>query len=39
MASTASDYVYSLFVPADASTLFPCFDQPDLKARFVWSLS
>ena len=30
----AADYVYSLFVPADASTVFPCFDQPDLKARF-----
>lgn len=29
-----ADYVYSLFVPADASTVFPCFDQPDLKARF-----
>jgi len=29
-----SDYVYSLFVPADASSVFPCFDQPDLKARF-----
>lgn len=29
-----SRYVYSLFVPSDASTVFPCFDQPDLKARF-----
>ncbi len=29
-----SCYVYSLFVPSDASTVFPCFDQPDLKARF-----
>jgi aminopeptidase N len=33
-----SDYVYSLFVPADASTVFPCFDQPDLKARFALAL-
>ena len=32
-------YVHSLFVPADASTVFPCFDQPDLKARFTLSLS
>src|SRR5947209_12338170 len=29
-----SEYIYSLFVPSDASTTFPCFDQPDLKARF-----
>jgi aminopeptidase N len=29
-----SEYVYTLFVPSDASTTFPCFDQPDLKARF-----
>jgi aminopeptidase N len=29
-----TDYLYTLLVPADASSLFPCFDQPDLKARF-----
>ncbi len=34
-----SDYVYTLLVPADASTLFPCLDQPDLKARFSLQLS
>jgi aminopeptidase N len=29
-----SEYLYSLFVPSDASTAFPVFDQPDLKAKF-----
>ena len=29
-----SEYIYSLFVPSDASTAFPVFDQPDLKAKF-----
>ena len=33
-----ASYVYSLFVPADASSVFPCFDQPDLKARFALTL-
>ena len=33
-----AEYVYSLFVPSDASTVFPCFDQPDLKARFALTL-
>ncbi len=28
------EYIYSLFVPSDASMAFPVFDQPDLKARF-----
>ncbi len=33
-----SSYLYSLFVPADASSVFPCLDQPDLKARFSLQL-
>lgn len=32
------DYLYTLLVPDRARTLFPCFDQPDLKARFTLSL-
>ncbi len=33
-----AEYVYTLFVPSDASSVFPCFDQPDLKARFKLEL-
>jgi aminopeptidase N len=33
-----ADYLYALFVPARARTVFPCFDQPDLKARFALTL-
>ena len=28
------DFLYTLLVPDRASTVFPCFDQPDLKAKF-----
>jgi aminopeptidase N len=34
-----SEYIYSLFVPMDASMAFPCFDQPDLKGRFSLELT
>ena len=34
-----SEYFYSLFVPVDASMAFPCFDQPDLKAKFTLFLA
>jgi len=34
-----AEYIYSLFVPSDASTAFPIFDQPDLKARFQLTVS
>jgi len=29
------DYLYTLLVPERASTLFPCFDQPNIKARYM----
>ncbi|MBK7477068.1 MAG: ERAP1-like C-terminal domain-containing protein [Haliscomenobacter sp.] len=32
------DYLYTLLVPDRASTVFPCFDQPDLKARYILEL-
>jgi aminopeptidase N len=32
------EFVYSLFVPARAHRAFPCFDQPDLKARYTLTL-
>jgi aminopeptidase N len=33
-----SEYIYTLFVPMDADMAFPCFDQPDLKAKFRLTL-
>ncbi|MCC6782084.1 MAG: ERAP1-like C-terminal domain-containing protein [Planctomycetes bacterium] len=32
-------YLYTLLVPSDAHALFPCFDQPDLKATFRLTLT
>lgn len=32
------DYLYTLLVPDRARTLFPCFDQPDMKASFKLTL-
>src|SRR5262249_38535982 len=34
-----SEYIYTLLVPMDASMAFPCFDQPDIKARFQLELT
>jgi aminopeptidase N len=34
-----SEYIYTLFVPMDASMAFPCFDQPDLKGRFQLTMT
>lgn len=33
-----AEYMYTLLVPEKARTVFPCFDQPDLKAVFRLSL-
>lgn len=32
------DFLYTLFVPDRASTAFPCFDQPNIKANYRLSL-
>jgi aminopeptidase N len=32
------EFLYTLFVPARAHRAFPCFDQPDLKARYTLAL-
>ncbi|RPH26077.1 MAG: peptidase M1 [Bacteroidales bacterium] len=32
------EFLYTLLVPDRASTVFPCFDQPDLKASYKLSL-
>lgn len=34
-----SNYLYTLLVPSDANLLFPCFDQPDLKAKLTLALT
>ncbi len=34
----SDDFMYTLFVPDRASTAFPCFDQPDIKATFDLTL-
>ena len=33
------EFLYTLLVPDRARTLFPCFDQPDLKAHYTLSLT
>ncbi|MDQ6737500.1 MAG: M1 family aminopeptidase, partial [Gemmatimonadota bacterium] len=38
-ATDQATYLYTLLVPSDANQLFPCFDQPDLKARTTLTLT
>jgi len=33
-----TEFLYTLLVPARAHRAFPCFDQPDLKARYTLTL-
>jgi len=33
------DFLYTLLVPDRASTLFPCFDQPNLKANYILNIT
>jgi len=33
------DYLYTLLVPDRARTLFPCFDQPNIKARYTLNIT
>ncbi len=35
----SEEFLYTLLVPDRASTVFPCFDQPNLKAQFTLSLT
>lgn len=35
----SDDFLYTLFVPARAHLAWPCFDQPDLKARYSLTLN
>ncbi|HHI79058.1 MAG TPA: hypothetical protein ENK02_03690, partial [Planctomycetes bacterium] len=37
-AKEGETYLYTLTVPSDAHRIYPCFDQPDLRGRFVLSL-
>ena len=34
-----ADFMYTLFVPNKAATAFPCFDQPNIKAKYQLTLS
>jgi aminopeptidase N len=35
----SDDFLYTLLVPDRASTLFPCFDQPDIKANYILTIT
>ena len=33
------DFLYTIFLPDQAHSAFPCFDQPDIRARFTTTLT
>jgi aminopeptidase N len=33
------DFLYTIFLPDQAHSAFPCFDQPDIRARFTTTLN
>ena len=33
------DYLYTIFLPDQAPSAFPCFNQPDIRARFTTTLN
>ena len=33
------DYLYTIFLPDQAHSAFPCFDQPDIRARFTTTVN
>ena len=33
------DFLYTIFMPDQAHSAFPCFDQPDIRARFTTTLN
>ena len=33
------DFLYTLLVPDRASTVFPCFDQPNIKAEYILNIT
>ena len=33
------DYLYTMFMPDQAHSAFPCFDQPDLRGTFITTLN
>jgi aminopeptidase N len=35
----SAEYVYTNFEPYEAHRLFPCFDQPDIKARYDFTVT